>query len=266
VVLKGNCLRVLIRQCKGSWRESDREDEGTPCFRRYIHKNRSNRYNGEKAALKVDGEPVKIDPLLLFQTLVTAAIGSVPEEDLGRVFSQELCTYSPSLYESPYSLREADNPSLADAIKANVNPDSKLPDDQLKYVVDGCRLLQWLPWRRGRGYRQICEMYLAFVKSKYGLATVVFDSYEGGHSTKDNTHQRRTGGHIGTEVIFSETMLMHGKKVTFIANMKNKHRFINLLSEKHQAAGVETLHASNRSPHSANSCKVLFNKGNSIGW
>jgi hypothetical protein len=66
--------------------------------------------------------------------LITAAIGSVPEEDLGHIFFHELCTYPPSLFES---LKEPDKPSLADTIKDKVNPDSKLPDDHLKYVVDG---------------------------------------------------------------------------------------------------------------------------------
>jgi hypothetical protein len=104
----------------------------------------------DKAALKVDGEPVKIDSQLLFQRLVTAANGSVHEEDIGSVCFHEFCTHLPSLFESPYLLREADKPSLADAIKATVNPDSKLHDDHLKYVVDGGCLLQWLPWPRRR--------------------------------------------------------------------------------------------------------------------
>ena len=85
----------------------------------------------DKAALQVEGEPLKIDPQLLFQRLVTAAMGSVPEDDLKALFSYELCTYPPALFESSHLLREADKSSLASAMKAKVSPDSKLPDGSL---------------------------------------------------------------------------------------------------------------------------------------
>ena len=38
------------------------------------------------------------------------------------------------------------------------------------------------------------RLYVDHVKSSYKNAVVVFDGYEGGPSTKDNAHLRRTGG------------------------------------------------------------------------
>ena len=42
-------------------------------------------------------------------------------------------------------------------------------------------------------------MYCQYVTGKYGAAVVIFDG-----STKDMTHQRRTGGKTATPVTFSD--------------------------------------------------------------
>ena len=58
-------------------------------------------------------EAISIDSQLLFQDLVTAGsnIG-----DLDKVFSHELCSYPPALFESAHALLEAAKPALANAI------------------------------------------------------------------------------------------------------------------------------------------------------
>ena len=75
-----------------------------------------------------------------------------------------------------------------------------------------------------------------------GQATVVFDGYDG-TSTKNTTHQRRTGGNAGATVTFDEDMQVTMKKEQFLANKTNKQHFINMLSTKLRAQNCQTHHA-----------------------
>ena len=54
-------------------------------------------------------------------------------------------------------------------------------------------LLRHLPWPRGSNYNSVLYLSVQLVVRKYGKATIVFDGYEDGPSTKDCTHQRRIG-------------------------------------------------------------------------
>lgn len=78
----------------------------------------------------------------------------------------------------------------------------------------------------------------------YHNALVVFDGYGRGPSTKDETHQRRTGGEVGADVDFTPDMLLKMKKKTFLANKQNKQKFIDLLgSEMQKEEGIEVKHS-----------------------
>ncbi len=77
----------------------------------------------DKDGVKIDGETVKIEPQLLFQRLVGAANRCVDETELPELFSFELCTYPPALFETPRLMRAAAvNNSLANAMKTKDNP------------------------------------------------------------------------------------------------------------------------------------------------
>ena len=69
------------------------------------------------------------------------------------------------------------------------------------------------------------------VKSDYKKAVVVvFDGYEGGPSTKDTAHLRRTGG--CTPVKFTEDMTLTLEKDLFLKIKENKQAFIKMLGKK----------------------------------
>ena len=51
-------------------------------------------------------------------------------------------------------------------------------------------------------YDDICQLYGNYVQSRYQTATIIFDSYTSGLSTKDEAHQRRSGGEMGVNVQF----------------------------------------------------------------
>ena len=50
-----------------------------------------------KSVVRIDNETVKVDPQLLFQRLIVAARGVVPEDEHEDTFSFELYTYPPAL-------------------------------------------------------------------------------------------------------------------------------------------------------------------------
>ena len=58
------------------------------------------------------------------------------------------------------------------------------------------------------------------------------------HEKMSPTH-RRTGLSQGIEVKFSEDMALVLKKEVFLANKKNKQRFINILEQKLEDAGLQ---------------------------
>ena len=76
----------------------------------------------------------------------------------------------------------------------------------------------------------------------YGNAIVLLDGNDD-MSTKNMTHQRRAAGKAGATVTFTENMNVTLKKDTFLANPKNKQRFINTLSRFLQEDNCPTFHA-----------------------
>ena len=61
-------------------------------------------------------------------------------------------------------------------------------------------------------------------------------------STKYTTHQRRTGGEVGSEVTFTGDVKLTMSKDVFLSNVANKHNFIDMLSHYLQLAGCLTEH------------------------
>ena len=59
---------------------------------------------------------------------------------------------------------------------------------QYRYVLDGGSLIQRIPWVVGTSFINICQVYIDHVKHNFADATVVFDGYPEGPSTKDVTH------------------------------------------------------------------------------
>ena len=127
-----------------------------------------------KAAVKIDGVTVQIDPQLLFQRLTIAAKASDNIED---IFKYELCSYPPALFDSSLLLREPQKPVLANAIWDSLTQDSPGISGEVQFVLDGGSLLQRIPWTRGATYKEICTVYTDYVVKKYGEAIVVFDGY-----------------------------------------------------------------------------------------
>ena len=111
-------------------------------------------------------------------------------QDLEAVFKYELCSYPPALFESPFLLREAQKPVLADAIWSLLQtPNIPAVSCQVQYVLDGGALLQRIPWKKDVTYNEILGPCTEYVTRKYGHAIVAFEGFLNS-TTKDMTHQR----------------------------------------------------------------------------
>ena len=197
---------------------------------------------GTQNSVRIDGDDVQGDPLLLFQRLITVAQTS---DELESAFKHEQCSYTPSLFDSSLLLREEHKPALADAIWRLIRPDvpADVPDDGSRYVVDGGALIQRIPWTRGSTRGCIGHQYTKYVKHKCRDAIVMFDGYDS-TNTKDVIHQRRSKGNAGTTVTFTADTLVTMTKEQFLANRQNKQRFIFMLSEELKKNNCEVHHAS----------------------
>jgi len=79
--------------------------------------------------------------------------------------------------------------------------------------------IQRILWPRKTSADHICQLYMDYVTQRYSKATIVFDGYPAGPSTKDVTHLRRTKGCCGSEVHFSgQTVFVKPSKQTEVPN------------------------------------------------
>ncbi|CAH3187344.1 unnamed protein product [Porites lobata] len=174
---------------------------------------------GQKKSIKVDGEPLQIDPQLLFQRLTT---------NVAELFQYELCSQPSSLFDQHGLLREANKAQLADDIWTVAKGNEMQPPEiagEMNHVIDGGSLLQRIPWKRDETFNSIAKGYVEYIQQKFTNSIVVFDGYNAG------------------PVNFVGSMRLKTKKEHFLSNCENKQRFIDMLSSRLQEHGVKTLHA-----------------------
>ena len=191
-----------------------------------------------QAAVKVGDDEVQIDPLPLFQRLI---ISGSQANDLANALTYELCNCPPALFEAKDIRLNAVKSQLAAVIWSGV-PLEPPPRQHFEYVLDGGALLHRIPWQLGDTYGKILQDYGNYVTKHYGQAVVVFDGYEAGPSTKDSTHERRTGCE-DRKVTFNLYMKLQLKKDDFLSNKENKQRFLGLLGEHLAMGSCEISHA-----------------------
>lgn len=195
-----------------------------------------------KTGVTIGQEMVQVDPQLLFQRLVQVAGNDTNR--LEEMFYYELANVPASLFDSTGFPREANKHTLAGFLWSAVNETASLPRENVKYILDGGSLLHRLPWPRGSSYKELAEMYVSYVARKHTLATIIFDGYVDGPSTKDVAHLRRSKGLVvGRHVAFDPDMILCETKEIFLANCENKQQFIHLLAEAFEANKFVTFHA-----------------------
>lgn len=196
-----------------------------------------------KSAVRSEGEPITVDPNLLFQRLVKVA--QVNPDQLPSCFEYELTNSPTALFDTCGLPREARKGELAKFLFKATKQESAhvLPEKGLQHVLDGGALLHRLPWTRSSTYAQVIGSYVDFVQRHYGHAVVVFDGYGQGHSTKDVTHlRRRSGRQTSCDIVFEPDMLVTESRESFLSNESNK-RFIEALAGALQDEEISAIEA-----------------------
>lgn len=84
---------------------------------------------------------------------------------------------------------------------------------------------------------------MKYLNNHFGLdVTVVFDGYNS-PSTKDEQHSRRNVSGVAAEAVIDDATPSTSPQGAFLANVKNKVRFITLLSKHLTGAGVKVIQA-----------------------
>ena len=91
-----------------------------------------------KYPVKVTLDAARVDPLLLFQQLIT----------VGRdVLKYELCVYPPALFEATGTMLQSDEASQANTIQEWVQPSSTQIHQDVSYILEGGALIHKMPWK-----------------------------------------------------------------------------------------------------------------------
>ena len=188
------------------------------------------------------GEPIELDPQVLYQRFIVTGIDKMP---LPELLDHELCAFPPSLFDNNMRMRVGDKAELIHQLLKTapscIVALNLIPD--LYFIIDAGRLLHRFTWPKHSTYSSISGMYVRHIHKNYhDDALVVFDGYLEA-STKDEVHRRRQGLEVGASVSVARDLQTTMSKKAFLANPSNKQALINLLSEDMQESGISTVHA-----------------------
>lgn len=161
--------------------------------------------------------------------------------------SYELCTYPPSLFESPKMLRPANKPTLANAIAKKIQYEAvqsstvECCQQSFHNIIDRDWLLHKVPWQQNETFDAIYDTYVDYVVRNYGKYCIVFVGYSLQPSTKDIAHLRQTKGLLSRTVEFTGSMRLKIKKDEFLRNVDNKNRIIHAIGNKLTMFGCQCL-------------------------
>ena len=177
-----------------------------------------------KPGIQIDQQKLNINPIILFSRLIAIV---QRKEDMSPYFDYELTAFPTSLFKDNF-MRKSVKAQLAKSLTDSV--DSSELRRQMMHVLDGGALLHRVKWGKKMSYQEVAKQYVSYVRGKYGESCVVFDGYEQGPSIKDHEHLRRVKK-VCADIQLNESMEAYKNQEVFLANEKNKHQFILLISQ-----------------------------------
>lgn len=191
-------------------------------------------------SVKVRGETLVIDPLMIFQRI---SISKQSDEDLKTYMNYELAPFPLSLFDET-GMRKTKTSALYGVFEVST-AEINFPDFDI--VVDGGFLLHKVLWPKDSKISTICHCYINYLLKHYfgKSCTVVFDSYSSTEcSTKRAEQSRRYNLKKSVDIHFDEGTVITVKQVDFLSNEKNKSRLISFLSVAIRNQGIEVREAS----------------------
>ena len=110
-------------------------------------------------------------------------------------------------------------------------------------VIDGGYLLHRVVWTGSETFLDVCIKYVQYVQLHFeDDFPVVFNGYDDeGNCTKKCERIRRSRLSHSVNIFFDENVRIVVKQSVFLENSGNKSRFIGLLHQKLENAGVRTI-------------------------
>lgn len=195
-----------------------------------------------KKSITVHGEEKVVNPQQLFNR-IACALNTNSDNQLCEYFKYELSPFPPALFDE-VSMRKTTKSVLTDVLLAGV-PMLSDADSEAMFVLDGGMFLHRVVWPRPATYREVCELYVRYVKTHYGSnVAVVFDGYSSdAMNTKSEERRRRAAKTSSAEIVFEREMMVATGQAQFLANSLNKTRLIEELSEFLLDGNVKVHHA-----------------------
>lgn len=190
------------------------------------------------SSIKIRDELIPIDPLLLFQRI---SIMKQNDVELKTCFNYELSPYPLSLF-SEGGMRKTKKSVLYDYIKPMENTNVEL--NYKTYVVDGGFLLHRIIWQINQTFVKICQLYVSYIEKHFGKkVTIVFDGYNESSQSTKNAERHRRIKNTSSDILFDKNMVLTIAQSSFLSNLRNKSRFINILSIDLKNNGYTVLQA-----------------------
>ena len=182
-----------------------------------------------RAIIYDGGEEIgKCEPAFAFQRyfLHAEAFDDLTPEVLAQ---HELSAYPLSMGATTDALLSPTKPQLSKAMRAMC----KSPDAEDRHQLFGNRadyLNVWdmgsllhrkTDWKEATTYGEVADVYVDHVSKRSGKHLVVFDRYDKGPQTKDNTHLKRSKEGLGRDLAFSAD---DANSVVEFGNTKIKHK------------------------------------------
>ena len=189
------------------------------------------------SSIKIGDSVVPVNVNQLFHRIIVLKMS---DEELSECFAFELAPYPTALFDC-VTIRKSNKAALIKVLDRYSAPSGLLPQKP-SFIIDGGHLLHSVGWPRPATFGEVAMAYLRDVTallSKYGgvEATIVFDGYPEGPSTKDVEHLRRAV-RTSTDVAVEEGMTTTTTQALFLMNSVNKERLIRFLSDVYQRAGI----------------------------
>ncbi|KAJ8881673.1 hypothetical protein PR048_018159 [Dryococelus australis] len=135
------------------------------------------------------------------------------------------------------SMRKTAKSALLDVF--NSSPAPEILQETSTFIIDGRYLLRFLVWPRPATFRIVVESYLQYVVRHYSTsAIVVFDGYDDVLSTKEERKQRSLHK-TSPNMSFDSSTIITVSQAEVLSNGHNKARFISILSQEFNCAGLK---------------------------
>ncbi|KAL4100763.1 hypothetical protein QTP88_020794 [Uroleucon formosanum] len=177
------------------------------------------------SSIRIREEIISIDPLFIFQRI---SIMKTSNEELKSYFEYELSPYPLSLFNE-MGTRKTKKSILYDFIQSS-NLESFTLGNAL-YVIDGGFLLHRVMWQLNLTFNQIFQLYLSYIRKHFGTnAVIVFDGYNESSTSTKNMERNRRVKNTSADILFDENMVPTVAQTSFLSNIRNKSRLIQMLS------------------------------------